>query len=147
MISDLPELPLELVANLDTLPILTTSSNVQSYNQIPIEESLIIRDEPSTKICYLLDKDRVADQPLHQIHQLISEKAKVPQDFVDKLVAFHLGHLSLSVDDITQYFLHLDSILYSFAQHCPDFTALSKNDQNALLLANAPLYYHLYLTR
>ena len=36
-----PDLPLDLVADMDTLPILTTASHIRSYDQESLEDSLI----------------------------------------------------------------------------------------------------------
>ena len=141
------DLPLDLVADLDTLPILATASNVTSYNQIPIEQSLVIREIESNQNPRILTDDEVRNLSLDEIHRKIADHFEVPTIFVDKLVAFHMGHFSLSTEDISQYFLYLDKIFQSFADHSSDFQSLSKNDQDALKMANAPLYYHLYLTR
>ena len=142
-----PELPLDLVADLDTLPILTTAPNIRSYDQESLEDSLIVREQSQTKTCQILDDETIRTKSLPEIHKLILNQSKVPQIFVDKLVSLHMGHLSLSVEDLSEYFFHLDRIFNTFAHHSQDFLTLSKNDQAALLIANAPLYYHLYLTR
>ena len=140
-----PELPLDLVADLDTLPILTTAPNIRSYDQESLEDSLIVREQSQTKTCQILDDETIRTKSLPEIHKLILNQSKVPQIFVDKLVSLHMGHLSLSVEDLSEYFFHLDRIFNTFAHHSQDFLTLSKNDQAALLIANAPLYYHLYL--
>lgn len=133
--------------DVDTLPILTTAPNIHSYNQAPIEDSLILRQASESDSTPLLDAETIERQPLNIIHQLIAQQSKVSADFVDKLVAFHLGHLSLSVEDVTEYFFQLDRRFHDFARHSLDYLTLTKNDQAALLIANAPLYYHLHLTR
>merc|ERR1739838_1014860 len=142
-----PDLPLDLVADMDTLPILTTASHIRSYDQESLEDSLIVREQSQTKTCQILDDETIRTKSLPEIHKLILNQSKVPQIFVDKLVSLHMGHLSLSVEDLSEYFFHLDRIFNTFAHHSQDFLTLSKNDQAALLIANAPLYYHLYLTR
>ena len=73
--------------------------------------------------------------------------SRVPELFVDKLVAFHFGHLSLTVDDLTSYFVHLDKTLAKFAYHVKEFRDLSENDRSALLMANAPQYFQLHMCR
>jgi len=142
-----PELPLDLVADIDTLPILTTAPNIRSYDQESLEDSLIVRDKSQTETCQILDDETIRTKSLPDIHKLITNQSKVPQIFVDKLVSLHMGHLSLSVEDLSEYFFHLDRVFNTFAHHSQDFQTLTKSDQAALLIANAPLYYHLYLTR
>ena len=142
-----PELPLDLVADIDTLPILTTAPNIRSYDQESLEDSLIVREQSQTETCQILDDETIQTKSLPEIHKLIANQSTVPQNFVDKLVSLHMGHLSLSVEDLSEYFFHLDRIFNTFAHHSVDFRTLTKNDQAALLIANAPMYYHLYLTR
>ena len=142
-----PHLPLDLVADMDTLPILTTASHIRSYDQESLEDSLIVREQSQTETCQILDDVTIQTKSLPEIHKLIVDQSKVPQNFVDKLVSLHMGHLSLSAEDLSEYFFHLDRIFNTFAHHVLDFRTLTKNDQAALLIANAPMYYHLYLTR
>ena len=66
---------------------------------------------------------------------------------LDKVIVFHLGHLILTVEDITSYFSFLDKSLHLFAHYCKDFTDLTAGDQHALLLDNAPIYFQLHLIR
>ena len=107
----------------------------------------IVREQSQTETCQILDDETIQTKSLPEIHKLVVKQSKVPQNFVDKLVSLHMGHLSLSVEDLSEYFFHLDRIFNTFAHHSLDFRTLTKNDQAALLIANAPMYYHLYLTR
>ena len=107
---------------------------------------LVLRQVSGDTVLTVLE-EHLQKRPLHEIHGLIASRIEVSQDFVDKLIALHLGHISLTVEDLTEYFFHLDRIFHTFAHHSQDYLSLSKNDQAALLIANAPLYYHLYLTR
>ena len=107
----------------------------------------IVREQSQAETCQILDDETIQTKSLPEIHRLVVQQSKVPQNFVDKLVALHMGHLSLSVEDLSEYFFHLDRIFNTFAHHSLDFQTLTKNDQAALLIANAPMYYHLYLTR
>ena len=84
---------------------------------------------------------------LHDIHKFVYEKSTVPENFVDKLIAFHLGHLCLRTSDLTEYFLHLDQTFAAFAHNVPAFRDLTPNDQNTLLLNNSPLYFQLHLAK
>ena len=129
----------------EPLPVLVTASHVTSYDG-GIEESLEIaeiEDPPDLQ----LEESLLESQSLDQIHRLVSDKCHVSQDFVDKVIAFHLGHLILTVEDITGYFSFLDKNLHLFAHYCKDFTDLTAGDQHALLLDNAPIYFQLHLTR
>ena len=141
------ELPLDLITDLENLPILATAPNIHSYNQAPIEDSLVIRESRGNQRRQILDTETIQSEPLHEIHKLIQNRASVSQNFVDKLVALHMGHITMAVEDLTDYFFHLDQVFHDFAHHSQDYLTLSKNDRMALLIANAPLYYHLYLTR
>ena len=129
----------------EPLPVLVTASHVTSYDG-GIEDSLEIaeiEDPPDLQ----LEVSQLQSQSLDSIHKLVSEKCHVSQDFVDKVIAFHLGHLTLTVEDLTGYFGFLDKTLYLFAHHCRDFNDLTAGDQHALLLDNAPIYFHLHLSR
>lgn len=127
------------------LPILSLNPEVHSYNE-PIEESLFVSSMSSDQPRHIEHQMEAGTAPQY-IHKRVYAKSQVPQAFVDKLIAFHLGHLSLSVSDLTDYFLHLDRTFSEFAYNVPAFRQLSPNDQSTLLLNNSPLYFQLHLAR
>ena len=130
----------------EPLPVLVTASHVKNYEG-EIEESLEIGEIDELPDLKLEDTLLQRRHSLEQIHRLVSDRCHVSQDFVDKVIAFHLGHLILTVEDITSYFSFLDKSLHLFAHYCKDFTDLTAGDQHALLLDNAPIYFQLHLIR
>merc|ERR1719433_883845 len=83
--------------------------------------------------------------PTPEIHQKILQKAKLSEDFVDKLIGFHLGHFTLTLDDFMEYFVHSNQVFAHFAHHCPGFRELTPNDQSLILMSNSTLYFQLHM--
>ncbi len=138
------------MAELPPLPVLGVSADI---DDLSCEDSIVILDANPLSTMGLgaevTEADLAAVGSLNwaQIHKKVYSEARVPELFVDKLVAFHCGHLSLTVDDLTSYFMHLDKTFSKFAYHLKEFRDLSENDRSALLLANAPLYFQLHMCR
>ena len=134
--------PEELLKDVDeSLPILILSpENMENLDLLSIVDNhASIPNKRSHEMNH--------NEPLHSIHKKVYELAKAPENFVDKVVAFHLGHMSLSTSDLTDYFLHLDQTFAEFAYSVPAFRDLTVNDQRTLLLNNSPLYFQFHLAK
>lgn len=144
----LPEDILTELESVETLPILKLNPE-SLHNQDPIEETLVVFQnslaaKPIVDPTLLKELSQI---PTHEIHKRIKKEAKISEDFVDKLVAFHVGHFTLTLDDLMDYLVHLDRVFAHFAHHCPGFHELNPNDQSLLLMSNTSLYFQLHMAR
>lgn len=64
-----------------------------------------------------------------------------------KFMGLHLGLLDLCVNDLGHLFRICDDDFKAYAQSVPEFQALSKEDQDCLILSNSPLFYQYRLSR
>ena len=87
-----PDLPLDLVADMDTLPILTTASHIRSYDQESLEDSLIVREQSQTETCQILDDVTIQTKSLPEIHKLIEKEMRQSHFYPD---LFFLRHFHI----------------------------------------------------
>jgi len=140
-------LPQDILTDLETLeilPILKLNPGAVSLscngiddmeeNHDSIEETLIVFQDGNTNpehqnnSRFKIDPSLLSNYqtlPTPEIHQKILQKAKLSEDFVDKLIAFHLGHFTLTLDDLMEYFVHSNQVFAHFAHHCPGFRELT----------------------
>ena len=157
-------LPQDILTDLETLEILPilklNPGAVLSCNDDDdhdsIEETLIVFQDGNTNpehqnnSRFKIDPSLLSNYqtlPTPEIHQKILQKAKLSEDFVDKLIAFHLGHFTLTLDDLMEYFVHSNQVFAHFAHHCPGFRELTPNDQSLILMSNSTLYFQLHMAR
>jgi len=160
-------LPQDILTDLETLeilPILKLNPGAVSLscngiddieeNHDSIEETLIVFQDGNTNpehqnnSRFKIDPSLLSNYqtlPTPEIHQKILQKAKLSEDFVDKLIAFHLGHFTLTLDDLMEYFVHSNQVFAHFAHHCPGFRELTPNDQSLILMSNSTLYFQLHM--
>lgn len=140
------------------LPVLAVSSASPccsgAASEDSCEDSIVIVDPtPQQELRQFppvgpAEAEAVAHMSPAEIHAWVCAQMPVPETFVDKLVAFHLGQLTLTVDDLTSYYLYLDARFARFAHHLPAFRAIaSDNDRATLITANSPLYFQLHMSR
>jgi hypothetical protein len=105
--------------------------------------SSLVMDEKALKAVDL--NRQLSAQNVADIHERICRELPVPAAFVEKLVAFHLGQLTLTVDNLTQFFLFLESRFRRFANSLHAFQNLGDEDREILLTANAPYYFQVII--
>ena len=156
-------LPQDILTDLETLeflPILKLnpaslllSCNEDHDDHDSIEETLIVFQDTHQNPAleqnakFKIDPTLSSQTPTPEIHRKILQKAKLSEDFVDKLIAFHLGHFTLTLDDLMEYFVHSNQVFTHFAHHCPGFRELTPNDQSLILMSNSSLYFQLHMAR
>ena len=158
-------LPQDILTDLETLEflpilklnpgLLLSCNDEHDDDHDSIEETLIVFQdthqnplvEQKNGGLFKIDPSLSSQTPTPEIHRKILQKAKLSEDFVDKLIAFHLGHFTLTLDDLMEYFVHSNQVFTHFAHHCPGFRELTPNDQSLILMSNSSLYFQLHMAR
>ena len=96
-------------------------------------------DEKALKVVDL--NRQMSTQNVGDIHERVCREMPVPSAFVEKLVAFHFGQLTLTVENLTQYYLFLETRFRKFANQLHAFQNLGEEDREILLTTNAPFYF------
>ena len=161
-IAAMKTLPQDILTDLETLEILPIlklnpgallSCNGDNDDFDSIEETLIVLQNPEKNALKfkidpsILSNCQTLPPSTPEIHRKILQKAKLSEDFVDKLIAFHLGHFTLTLDDLMEFFVHSNQVFAHFAHHCPGFRELTPNDQSLILMSNSSLYFQLHMAR
>lgn len=112
------------------------------------EKSLVRPQGMEDKALKVVDSNRRLVSPnVGEIHERVCREIPMPQSLVDKIVAFHCGQLTLTVENLIQLNLFLETRFRRFAENIPEFMTLGEDDRNTLLLANSPYYFQLYMAR
>ena len=96
-------------------------------------------DEKALKVVDL--NRQLSMQNIGDIHDRVCRETPVPSAFVEKLVAFHFGQLTLTVQNLTQFYLFLENRFRKFANQLDAFKNLGEEDREILLTTNAPFYF------
>jgi hypothetical protein len=88
---------------------------------------------------------QMSTQNVGDVHERICREMPMPSSLVEKIVAFHFGQLSLTVENLTQYYLFLETRFRKFAHALHAFQNLGEEDQEILLTTNAPFYFQVIL--
>ena len=121
------------------------SGGVASTTATPVTASSLVMDEKALKVVDL--NRQLSAQNVADIHERICREMPVPPVFVEKLVAFHFGQLTLTVENLIQFFLFLESRFRRFAHSLHAFQNLGEEDREILLTANAPYYFQVILIK
>lgn len=84
-------------------------------------------------------------QNVGDVHERICRENPVPEALVDKIVAFHFGQLTLTIDNLTQFYLFLEARFRKFAHALNVFQSLGTEDRDILLTNNAPYYFQVII--
>ena len=84
---------------------------------------------------------QMSTQNVGDLHERVCRENPMPAALVDKMVAFHFGQLTLTMENLTQYYLYLESRFRKFAHSVHAFQSLGAEDQDILLTSNAPFYF------
>ena len=87
---------------------------------------------------------QMSTQNVGDLHERVCRETPMPSALVDKMVAFHFGQLTLTMENLTQYYLFLESRFRKFAQSVHAFQSLGAEDQDILLTTNAPFYFQVF---
>lgn len=80
-------------------------------------------------------------QNLGDIHERVCRETPFPESLVNKIVTFHLGQMTMSMEALTQFYLFLESRFRRFAHALNAFQSLGAEDREILMTNNAPYYF------